>query len=195
MRAATQSSSAAVNTGPAKWSPSIWMTARVRCLPLGQLGRRGGQLLAAPLGEVGHRGDDEVVLGREVVQLGAPADARALRDQRGRRTAEAVLDQQLDGRLQQPRPHRAGALLLRHAGGRRRGHAFRMADHKQTVKPDCKCVERGHGETRECEGRPPLAPAGPASGHQVERLETYFPLRPRAVPRVVIAHDSRSTSP
>ena len=83
-----------------------------------QLGRPGGQLLAAPLGQVGHRGDDEVVLGREVVQLGASADAGALRDQRGRRTAEAVLDQQLDGCLEQPRPHGAGALLLRHACGR-----------------------------------------------------------------------------
>ena len=91
--------------------------------PLG----RGGQLGAADLGDVLHRGHHEVLLGREVVQLGAPADAGPLADQRGRRAGVTPLDEQLDGRLEQPRPHRAGALLLRHA--RRRclaGHRFRM---------------------------------------------------------------------
>ncbi len=37
MRAATQSSRAAVKTGEVKWSPSIFSTARVRRAPLGSL--------------------------------------------------------------------------------------------------------------------------------------------------------------
>ena len=81
------------------------------------------ELGSADLGEVLDGGDDQVVLGREVVQLGAAADARALGDQRGRRAAEPALDQAVDGRLEQPRPHGAGALLLGDADGRRAGHA------------------------------------------------------------------------
>jgi hypothetical protein len=82
----------------------------------GRQGRGGGgQLGPAHLGQVLDRGHDEVVLGREVVQLGAPAHPGPLRDQRGRRTAEPALDQALDRGLEQPGPHEAGPLLLGHA--------------------------------------------------------------------------------
>ena len=89
VRAATQSSSAALKTGEAKWSPSICSTARVRRAPARQRRRGGGQLGAALLGEVLDGGDDQGVLGREVVQLRAPADPGPLGDQRGRRTARS----------------------------------------------------------------------------------------------------------
>ena len=125
VRAATQSSSAAVKTGEVKWSPSICRTARVRLGPVGSCAGSGGELGAPHLGQVLDRGDDQVVLGREVVQLRAPADPGPLADQRRRRTAEAALDQQLDGGLHQPRPHRPGALLLGNARGGL-GHPFRM---------------------------------------------------------------------
>jgi len=88
------------------------------------------ELEAAPLGEVLDGGDDQVVLGREVVELRAPADSCPLGDQGGRRTAEAALDEAVDGRVEQPGPHRPGPLLLRHA--RRRAalachHPVRMS--------------------------------------------------------------------
>ena len=70
VRAATQSSSAAVNTGEVKWSASISSTARVRRRPVGSSAAAAGELLAADLGEVLDGGEDQVVLGREVVQLG-----------------------------------------------------------------------------------------------------------------------------
>ena len=115
VRAATQSSRAAVKTGEVKWSPSTCSTARVRFGPGRQVLRRRRELGAADLGHVLDGGDHEVLLGREVVQLGAPAHPGPLADERGRRAGVPLLDQQLDGRLEQPGPHRAGALLLRDA--------------------------------------------------------------------------------
>ena len=83
-------------------------------------------------GEVLDRRQHQVVLGREVVELGPPADAGPLGDQRGRRTAPAVLDQALDAGLEQALPHGAGALLLRHAhGGRHGGHSARQQTNSQ----------------------------------------------------------------
>jgi len=69
------------------------------------------------LAEVLHRREHQVVLGQEVVQLGAAADPGALGDERRRRTAPAVLLQAVDRRVEEPLPHQAGALLLRHARG------------------------------------------------------------------------------
>ena len=127
VRAATQSSSAAVKTGEVKWSPSIRRTARVRFGPVGQPAGSGRELGAPHLGEVLDRRDDQVVLRREVVQLRTPAHPGPLADQRRRRTAEAALHQQLDSGLHQARPHRPGALLLRHShGSLGRHHPDRM---------------------------------------------------------------------
>ena len=85
--------------------------------PGGQLAGGGRELGPPHLGQVLDRGDDQVVLGREVVQLGTPAHPGPLAHQGRRRTAEAALDQQLDGGLQEAGPHRPGALLLRDARG------------------------------------------------------------------------------
>jgi hypothetical protein len=88
-------------------------------------------------------GDDEVILGREVVQLRAAADPRALGDEGRRRAGEAALHQQLDRRLQQARPHRPTPVGLRHAGRGCReggGHGPSLPSYKQTVKPDFYCV-------------------------------------------------------
>ena len=79
VRAATQSSSAAVNTGPVKWSSSIASTARVRRRPVGRPAAAASSSAPAHLAEVGDRRDHQVVLGREVVQLRAPADPGPLR--------------------------------------------------------------------------------------------------------------------
>ena len=73
VRAATHSSSAAVKTGEVKWSASTARTARVRRGPAGRLPTRGRQLGTPQVGEVLDRGQDQVVLGREVVQLSAAA--------------------------------------------------------------------------------------------------------------------------
>ena len=94
---------------------------------------RGSELGPAQLGEVLDGGDDEVVLGREVVQLGAPADPGPLGDQGGRRAGEASLDEQLDRRLQQPGAHGAAPVCLGDADG---GHDISLPSYKQTVKPD-----------------------------------------------------------
>ncbi len=112
---------------------------RTRTTPPARQGRDGGRELgAADLGEVLDGGDDEVVLGREVVQLRPAAHAGPLGDERGRRPGEPALDQALDRRLQQPQPHRPGALLLGHPGdGRGRGgHVPIVGRDEQTVKPD-----------------------------------------------------------
>ena len=103
-----------------------------------QRGGRLTQLLAASLGQVLDGRDHEVVLRREVVQLGTAADPGALGDQRGRGAAPAVLDQALDGGLEQALPHRAGAFLLRHTrrGDLGAGHACIVARQQQTVKTD-----------------------------------------------------------
>ena len=84
----------------------------------GRQARGGGlDLVVARDCEVLDGGDDQVVLGREVVQLRTTADPRALGDQRGRRTREADLHQALDARVEQPLAHGAGALLLRDTDG------------------------------------------------------------------------------
>ena len=130
VRAATHSSSAAAKTGEAKWSPSISdHRAESRAPPAAEAPARTalGELGAAALGEVLDGRHDEVVLGREVVQLRAAAHARALGDEGGRGAGEAALDQQLDRRLQQPGPHRAGPVGLRHAGLARRRVVTRPA--------------------------------------------------------------------
>ncbi len=85
-------------------------------LPGGEPFGGSGQVRAPDVGQVLDGGHDQVVLGREVVQLGAPGHPGPLGHQRGRRMAEAALDQAVDGRLQQAGPHRAGALLLGNAG-------------------------------------------------------------------------------
>ena len=78
------------------------------------------ELGAAQLGEVLDRGDDQVVLGREVVELGARGDTPARSETSVVEVPrEAALDEQLDRRLQQPQPHRAGAVGLGHPGRRR----------------------------------------------------------------------------
>ena len=92
----------------------------------------GRQLGAAHLGQVLDRGHHQVVLGREVVQLRAAAHPGPLGHDRGRGPAEPALDQALHRRLEQPRAHRARALLLRHPGGR---HPAIVGSHQQTVKP------------------------------------------------------------
>ena len=121
VRAATHSSSAAAKTGEEKWSPSISTTARVRRPPAGSCATAPASSAPAQLGEVLDGGDDEVVLGREVVQLRAAAHPRPLGDERGRRPGEAALDQQLDRRLQQPRPASRGCGRPAARGSRRRG--------------------------------------------------------------------------
>ena len=80
-----------------------------------ELARDPRELLTPLLGEVADRGDDEIVLGREVVQLCATAHAGDLRDERGRRAVETRVDEALDGGLEETLPHGAGALLLRDA--------------------------------------------------------------------------------
>ena len=93
-----------------------------------QVLRRRRELGTPHLGHVQDGGDHEVLLGREVVQLGTSADTGPLAHERGRRAGVPLLDQQLDGRLEQPGPHGAGALLLRDARHRRlAGHRFMMA--------------------------------------------------------------------
>ena len=87
VRAATHSSSAAMKTGDAKWSPSIRSTSRVRCGAVGYGGGSGRELGAADLGQVLDRGDHQVVLGREVVQLRPARHPGPLADQRRRGAA------------------------------------------------------------------------------------------------------------
>ena len=101
--------------------------------PVGQAGGRGRELGAADLGQVLDGRDHQVVLGREVVQLGSPRHPRALADQRRRRPREPVLHQALDRGVHQPRTHRARPLLLRHPGGCH--HPPMLPSYKQTVKP------------------------------------------------------------
>ena len=108
-----------MKTGLAKWSPSISRIARVRWAPRGSRSERALQLGGALLAEVLDGGEHQVVLGREVVQLGTPADPGPLGDQRRRRAREAALDQALHGRVEQPLAHGARALLLRDTD---RGH-------------------------------------------------------------------------
>jgi hypothetical protein len=79
--------------------------------------RGSRELSPAHLGDVLNGRDDQVVLGREVVQLGAARHTGPLGHQRRRRTGEATFDEQLDGRLHQAGPHRTGPLLLRNASG------------------------------------------------------------------------------
>ena len=73
-------------------------------------GRRGSAAASArisaraPLGQVLDGGHHQGGLGRVVVQLGAAGDAGPLGDDRGGGAGPAVLDQALDGRLQQARP-------------------------------------------------------------------------------------------
>jgi hypothetical protein len=108
-----------------------------------QVGHRARELRAAALGEVLDGGHDEVVLGREVVQLRAATHAGPLGDEGGRGAGEPALDQQLDRGVQQPSPHRAGPVGLRDAGRVRRaggGHADSLPSDKQTVKPDFYCT-------------------------------------------------------
>jgi hypothetical protein len=77
-----------------------------RALPAaGELLHGLGQLGSPPFGEVLDGRHHEVVLGREVVELRPAAHPRPLGDQGRRRPGEAALDQQLDGRLEQPGPH------------------------------------------------------------------------------------------
>ena len=79
------------------------------------------------LGQVGHGGGDQGRLGGVVVQLGAPGDAGPGRDHGGGGAGPAVLDQAVDGRLQQPGLGGAAALLLRDAG--------RCGGHGDSVPP------------------------------------------------------------
>ncbi len=102
-----------------------------------QVGGRLPHVLAAALGQVSDGGDDEGLLGREVMQLGAAADTGSLADDGGRRAGPAELDQAVDGRLHQALAHRAGALSLRGARLGLGGHRPSMIANSQTVKPDC----------------------------------------------------------
>ena len=127
VRAATQSSTAARNSGLGEQvGQHLQHRPRARRAGGQRLGARD-HLVVADRGQVVDGREHQVVLGREVVQLGATADAGALRDQRGRGAAPAVLDQALDGGVEQPLAHGAGALLLGHPGGRA-GHGQHSAD-------------------------------------------------------------------
>ena len=93
VRAATQSSRAAMKTGAGEVVGEHLQHGAGAPLAGRQARAASRSSCAAQLAEVLDGGEDQVVLGREVVQLGPAADAGALGDQRGRRAAPAVLDQ------------------------------------------------------------------------------------------------------
>ena len=110
----------------------------------------GPELGPTSVTQVLDRGQHQGVLGREVVQLGAARNARALRDHRGRRTGPAALDQGLDRGFQQPRPHRAGPFLLGNADA---GHLSQhVAQHQKqssltfSVLTSCGLARLSHGQ-------------------------------------------------
>jgi hypothetical protein len=101
----------------------------------GQAGRGVLQLLPSGVAQVLDGCEDQIGLGREVVQLGTAAHPGPLGHQRRRRTAPPELDQALERCVQKALTHRAGAFLLGHPGSRR--HPAIVTANKQTVKPDC----------------------------------------------------------
>ena len=138
MRAATQSSSAAVKTGAREVvAEHLGSRPRVRWLSaLSARAARWRQALAAPRSRWVTAATTRSFLVGKWCSLAPRLTPARSRDEGRRGAREAVLDQQLDGGLQQPRPHGAGPLRLRDTRGGWAGHRPHASD-KQTVKPDC----------------------------------------------------------
>src|SRR5690606_20470887 len=85
------------------------------------------------------------VLGPEVVHLRTTGDAGAFGDPRRRRPRVAVLDQAVDGGVEQPHPHLTTALLLSAARGLGECGSGHSADSTFTCRSVC---SRGGHEMR-----------------------------------------------
>ena len=134
VRAATHSSRAAVNTGEAKWSPSICSTARVRRGPVGSACAAAAS--SAPRTSV--RCSTAATTRSFLVGKWcswAPRETPARSETRVVEVrGEAALDQAVDGGLQEPGPHRAGALLLGNPGrGGHRAHPARRTNKQSSL--------------------------------------------------------------